>query len=273
MKEKVIVSLTTWKPRFGNIPVVLDSIFGQTLKPDLVVLNLADDVVLPDDLRLYLQKYQVELNYVPNTKVYKKLIPTLLRYPDACVISIDDDFLYPQGMIEDFMEIHSRYPEFPISGNRVAFFGMQTHCGCASLTKAEFFGDYLTQVDDDLIANCPSDDIVYTFLANKAGHPYIRTKEQYFYNLQAVNPVDAYSSSECGDENIEKSYKYLVKRYGENEQTIGKYANDPYLAEIIEAASASAESYALRKVFRTLPYKIGNFITKPILWLRKDDER
>lgn len=59
--EKLIVSFTSWTPRFGNIPIVLDSVFNQTVKPDLVVLNLANDEVLPEFLETYIGHYGVEV--------------------------------------------------------------------------------------------------------------------------------------------------------------------------------------------------------------------
>lgn len=193
--EKIIVSLTTWKPRIGNIPVVLDTIFDQTKRPDKVVLNLSFDEIIPDDIQDYIDHHNVEIFRVPDTKVYKKLIPTLLRYPDDCIISIDDDFLYPKTMIEDFWETHLRFPDSPISGNAVVLFEMQCHCGCASLTKAEFFGKYLPMIDAALMENCLSDDIVYTFLSTKNKHPYLRTEHQYFENMESYNSVISYTES------------------------------------------------------------------------------
>ena len=163
MTEHLIVTLTTWEARIGNIPAVLDSIFAQTLKPDLVVLNLAFGLQVPAHVQAYLDSHGVEVNRVEDTRVYKKLIPTLKKHPDACVVSIDDDWIYPEGMLEEFMSIHRAHPHRPISGNRVRAHRTDFHCGCASLTKREFFGKYLDMIDADVIHNCQSDDTVYTF--------------------------------------------------------------------------------------------------------------
>lgn len=122
MSEQIIISLTTYSRRFNNIPAVLDSIYGQTLLPDKVVLNLAIDETIPETVQSYISDHHIEVNRVPDTKVYKKLIPTLRKYPNDCIITIDDDFLYPENMIEDFMNIHEKYPHNPISGNRIVFF-------------------------------------------------------------------------------------------------------------------------------------------------------
>lgn len=210
--EQLIVSLTSWEPRLKNIPAVLDSIFAQTVKPDLVVLNLAESLQIPGEIREYIDSHNVEVNRVRDTKVYKKLIPTLKKYPEACVISIDDDWIYPEGMIEDFMKIHSENPDSPVSGNREYFDGLKCHCGCASLTKSEFFGPTLDLLDDDLFLHCPSDDLAYTFMVNRNGHEYICTEGLYFENMQPIADNFGYSA---GSRDIRfGSWDYLIHRFG-----------------------------------------------------------
>lgn len=235
MKDKAcIVSLTSWAPRFQNLPTVIDTIFSQTVRPELVVLNLADDEVVPQYLQEYIDLHGIEVHRMPNTKVFKKLVPTLREYPEACVISIDDDFLYPSRMVEDFMQVHKKYPNNPISGNSVVLFGMQCHCGAASLTKASYFGNYLSSIDDDLMAECKSDDMVYTFLCNKAGHPYIRTRDSYFTNMESYGTVETYSrSTKAANKAIKSTYDYLVKRFGKIDSSFCNYLGDDYLRTIV----------------------------------------
>ena len=129
MQERIIVTMTTYNKRIGNIPTVLDTIFKQTIHPDIVVINLAYEEIIPDKVQIYMETHNIEVNRVPDTKVYKKIVPTLKKYPDDCVINIDDDKLYPPEMIADFMDIHKKYPNNPISGNRQVFGGRQCHHG------------------------------------------------------------------------------------------------------------------------------------------------
>lgn len=275
-KERIIVSLTTWSKRISNIPVVLDTIYAQTVLPDLVVLNLSYDELIPDNVKHYISEHGIEVNRVPDTKVYKKLIPTLKKYPNDCVISIDDDWLYPDTMIEDFMKIHEKYPNFPISGNHIIKFNMQCHCGCASLTKASYFGKDLDLVDDDIMNNCPSDDIVYTFFSNRNGHPYVRTNEQYFENMESFNAKDSYSENTDGNVGIEKSYKYLVERFGDVGNSIIPYINDDYLSKIIldiHQKDIWNEKNEMRRITSedfcsTKPYRIGYTMLLPVLWIK-----
>lgn len=272
-KERIIVSLTTYYKRIGNIPVVLDTIFGQTCQPDFVVLNLALGEVIPDDVKKYINAHPIEINWVADTKVYKKLIPTLKKYPEDCVISIDDDFLYPAGMIEDFMTVHRQYPDFPISGNKSVLWGLQCHCGCASLMKYRYIGAYIDSIDEAVIKHCLSDDLVYTYFSNRNGHPYIRTQEMYFLNMQAYNEGDGYTEATNGGQGIYDTYTYLVNRFGRLDNCINYYLRDKSLNglmnDIVKSYQAIGHQEGREYVYSSCSYRIGNFILKPLRLLKR----
>ena len=267
MSEQMIVSLTTYSKRIANLPTVLDTIFSQTHQPDKVVVNLAFDEVIPSDIQSYFDAHSIEVFRVPDTKVYKKLIPTLKRYPNDCVITIDDDFLYPSGMIEDFMAIHRQYPDNPISGNREVFRGYKCHCGCASLMKYDYLGANIDCIDDDVISHCPCDDIVYTFFANRNKHPYVRTRELYFENMKSYNQVDAYSSS-IDYKGLSATYSYLVNRFGPVDYNIAQYVKDDYMADILTDINTSfmktGRLQGHEDIYNSITYKVGNCILKPV---------
>lgn len=214
--EQLIVTLTTWRARIGNIPGVLDTIFNQSIRADKVVINLAYEEVIPPQVLSYIDSHRVVVNRVADTKVYKKLIPTLKLYPEACVVSIDDDWLYPKGMLEDFMTTHRLNPGRPVSGNHVKLFKTFFHCGCASLTKREFFGKYLDMIDEEVIRNCESDDSVYTFFEKLNGYTYVQTKAEYFENLEPYNPVEPYSPAK--PQAPERTWAYMCERFNNNVQ-------------------------------------------------------
>lgn len=276
MKEEIIVTLTTWSKRMSNIPYVLDTIYGQTVQPDRVVLNLAYDEVVPADVQKYIDEHDIEVYRMPDWKVYKKLIPTLKKYPNACIISIDDDWLYPEGMIEDFMSIHRQYPDFPISGNKEALYGIKCHCGCASLTKASYFGEWLNKIDDDVMMYCPSDDIVYSYFAAKAGHPYIKTKGEYFFNMQPYNAIEGYSASVGPLDSISSSMQYLEERFGKANISCAPYLNDAYMAELLDGVYAKSMTHSVsemerkteERIYSTYSFRIGQVIVKPFRWLK-----
>lgn len=279
MEEKIIVSLTSYGERLNNLPVVLDTIYAQTLPPDLVVLNLAYEEVLPKEVEDYLRIHHAEINRVADTKVYKKIIPTLKKYPKDCIISIDDDWLYPNKMIEDFVNIHKHYPNNPISGNRVIVNGMQCHCGCASLVKKEYFGEYLDLFDNDIYVNCKSDDVFYTYCAAKNNIPYVRTQNEYFLNMKSFNSIDSYSENNLNE--IEKSFEYLINNYGNIDSVVKNYFSLPSNEEINEIIYDIEQKYRLleynnallfrkyNSVLNSSAFKLGCFLLQPIYFIKK----
>ncbi|MCR5555529.1 MAG: hypothetical protein K6F29_08360 [Bacteroidales bacterium] len=279
MEEKIIVSLTSYGERLNNLPVVLDTIYAQTLPPDLVVLNLAYEEVLPKEVEDYLRIHHAEINRVVDTKVYKKIIPTLKKYPDDCIIGIDDDWLYPPQMIEDFMNIHKKYPNNPISGNKFIYKGMQCHCGCASLVKKEYFGEYLDLFDNDIYVNCKSDDVFYTYCAAKNNIPYVRTQNEYFLNMKSFNSIESYSENNLNE--IEKSFEYLINNYGNIDSVVKNYFSLPSNEEINEIIYDIEQKYRLleynnallfrkyNSVLNSSAFKLGCFLLQPIYFIKK----
>lgn len=270
--EKIIVSLTSWPPRFNNLPTVLDSILGQTIRPDAIVLNISEEDDIPSNINEYIINNKIEVHYVPNTKVYKKLIPTLLLYPDDCVISIDDDWVYPSNMIEDFVSIHEKYPDFPISGNREVWFGMQCHCGCASLTKYEYLANYINCIDSDLISNCPSDDLVYTFFSNLSGHPYIQTNNIFYTNMDPLGGKCSYSESFSGKE-VEDTYLYLLNRFGDRFSRFSNYPIENYFARLFDSIldnyAINQKKIAYKEVRSSASFRLGNFLLHPLSLIKQ----
>lgn len=276
MTERIIVSLTTWSARVDNVPAVLDTIFAQTLPPDLVVLNVAYDLEIPQTVQDYLDQHHVEIYRCPDTKVYKKLIHTLKRYPNDCVISIDDDWLYPEGMIEDFVDVHKKYPDYPISGNKVVFCGMQCHCGCASLTKAEYFGEYLCKIDGDVIDNCPSDDLVYTYFAYKNGHPYIRTENEYHINMIPIDSEYSYSEQIDGY-GLKQTIDFMESKYGQNRVRISSYIKDKDFSLVVEGIEndyirgilENKEYMTVREIKLSKEYRVGWWLLRPFRKIKR----
>ena len=269
--------MTTWAKRINNLPFVLDSIYTQSIQPDIVVVNLSFNEIIPPIVCDYIAEHQIEVNRVPDNKVYKKILPTLSKYPNDCIISVDDDWLYPSEMIEVLMATHEKYPDYPVSGNCAVQHQLQCHCGCASLVKAAYFDNYLSEIDDSLIENCPSDDMVYTYLAYKAGHPYIRSIKPVFSKLTPFNNEYSYSESSVDGGGIEQSYSYLLARFGEIDTSI-KYYNmisDSFIKDLISDIVAQSITDSKEKgriigrseVMQSTRYRFGNAVISPISFL------
>ena len=97
-EEKVIISLTSYGRRVRKtLPLTITSLLKQTYKPDMVLLWLDyswQNKDLPSRLKKLID-YGLTIKYCEDIKSYKKLIPTLLEYPNEVIITTDDDvFLY-----------------------------------------------------------------------------------------------------------------------------------------------------------------------------------
>jgi len=117
----LIVSFTTYSKRIHDAHLVVESIAQQTLKPHRIILWLDENEFTLETITEALKmqvKRGLEVRFCPNFRSYKKLIPTLQHFPDANVITIDDDILYPPDMIEILLKEHQMFPEY-VLGNRV----------------------------------------------------------------------------------------------------------------------------------------------------------
>ena len=120
-KEKIIVTMTSWKERINYVSRVLEILINNSFRPNKVILNLAIEEFpkknkeLPNDLLNLLKYDNFEIYWVEkNTNVFKKLIPTLNRFKEDIIITTDDDVLYPYDMIEiglkEFKKIGEKQP-------------------------------------------------------------------------------------------------------------------------------------------------------------------
>lgn len=270
MMERLIVTLTSFGQRLQTLPVVLDSIFAQSVQPDSVVLNLSQSESVPRELQQYIDEMGIDVGYVKDTKVYKKLIPTLRRYPNDLILCIDDDFIYPKGMIEEFLDVHKRFPNHPVSGNHIVEHGMACHCGCASLTKAEFMGDFLNTVDcEELLQKCPCDDIAYSFFSVKSGFPYVRTENEYWFNMEPAVSGEGYSAEMNRIGGIDVSMKYLVEKYGKLPPFASAYVDDPLIARILDDIHLQQQEAARKEIRMTARYRWGNALLFPSALLKR----
>lgn len=110
--KQVIVSLTTYGERIYTVHLVIQSLFMQTYKADKVVLWLAEDecsnipIVLEN-----MTKRGLEIRRCPNYRSYKKLVPMLSKEPNSVIVTVDDDIIYPENLIENLMRTHWDNPD------------------------------------------------------------------------------------------------------------------------------------------------------------------
>ena len=99
---EIIISLTTYSLRIHNVYIALESLLNQTIKPNRIILWLAEEEFNEANLPisvLRLKERGVEIRFCEDYKSYKKLIPTLREFPEAIIITVDDDVIYPMDQI------------------------------------------------------------------------------------------------------------------------------------------------------------------------------
>ncbi|GAA3967895.1 hypothetical protein [Allohahella marinimesophila] len=100
----IVVSLTTFDKRIGNVYLTIESLMQQSLKPDRIVLCVSEADVTESNLPeiLHLQKSRgLEVLFCErDLGPYKKFFHTFQKYPDSLIITADDDLMYPFDFVD-----------------------------------------------------------------------------------------------------------------------------------------------------------------------------
>jgi len=111
---KIIASLTSYGKRVNTVHLAIETILNQTHKADKVILWLAEDEFnennIPNSLKSLVPR-GLEIDFCEDIKSYKKLIPTLKKYPNDIIITFDDDIYYRDDVIEKLYNSYKKEPE------------------------------------------------------------------------------------------------------------------------------------------------------------------
>lgn len=119
--EHIVLSLTSYLPRFPTLPPCLASLFSQTVTPDKIILYLDEDVSL-DQLPIQVlafQKRGLEIRATPYClKSHTKYFFAMQEYPGSIIITVDDDALYEHNLVKNLIRSYQNFPE-AVSAGRV----------------------------------------------------------------------------------------------------------------------------------------------------------
>ena len=122
-EREVIVSLTSFPPRMEIVWVVLKIMLSQTYKPDRILLYLAEEQFpgrkLPEWAELYREAGVAFIFCEEDLKPHKKYFYAMRDYPEAIIITVDDDMLYGVDLLETLMDSYAKFPK-AISAMRTA---------------------------------------------------------------------------------------------------------------------------------------------------------
>lgn len=105
LNGQVMVNLTSYPPRFPTLHLTLKSLLLQNVAANKVVLWLYNEDYqhLPQDV-LALEQEGLSIELVEqDIKSYKKLIPALMRYPQAFHVTADDDIYYRPDWLAELL--------------------------------------------------------------------------------------------------------------------------------------------------------------------------
>lgn len=112
-KRKLIVSMTTIPRRIDKVWITIESLLRQTYKPDEIILWLSKEEfahgVIPEKLRQQ-EKRGLTIRYCDNLKSYKKFYYTVLENPDAYIVTVDDDIIYAENLLECMAKTYKKNP-------------------------------------------------------------------------------------------------------------------------------------------------------------------
>lgn len=136
----IVVSLTSYPPRFRYLHLALESLLGQTLRPDRLVLWLAEGDLrhLPANV-WRLEKRGLDIRACKDIKSYKKIIYALQAHANSVIVTADDDIAYPPDWLESLVASYRRAPKV-------------IHCHRARLITFDPHGNINRYVDWPILA-------------------------------------------------------------------------------------------------------------------------
>ena len=214
--QRIIISLTTYEKRFYDVYLTIESLMHQTVKPNKIVLWLADDMK-GLDIPITLQNQQkrgLEIKYTKDTRSYKKLIPSLKEFPEDILITADDDVLYNHDFIENLVNayikephcIHCGWakhlavgqdgklmawrdcPKAPEEEIKPSFFNLPI--GCAGILYPPHSLDNEVFNEEVFLDICKyADDIWFKAMTLKAGYPCKAIRKDIHNYMYIDNPI------------------------------------------------------------------------------------
>lgn len=119
-ENSYVISLTSIPSRLNKVHVVIESLLKQTYKPVSVILWLSeynregvkvlDRNKLPLTLRMQIKR-GLEVCFCDDIRSYRKLLPSIERFPGCHIVTADDDIIYPNSWLEELVKVHKINPD------------------------------------------------------------------------------------------------------------------------------------------------------------------
>lgn len=113
----LVISLTSFPGAIDYAAGVIKSLLHGSVLPDKIVLYVTmsqfEGIGLPKEI-LELERdneiFEIR-NYDREIRSYRKLIPALMDFPEATIVTVDDDVAYHRHMLRDLLNLHMKFPQ------------------------------------------------------------------------------------------------------------------------------------------------------------------
>ena len=166
LKPKLIVSVTSYGKRLETLDICLKSLINQTQRADKIVVYLTNDLTeadLPSKL-LDLKQFGVEFHFIDqDLRPHKKYYYAMQEYPDDLIVTVDDDVIYDQELLEILAATYLKFPQSIIAAraHQITF------------TEAGNFQPYNQWDWEATITNEPRMDLIATGAGGVLYPPYL----------------------------------------------------------------------------------------------------
>lgn len=116
--NKIIVSLTSYPKRINMVAKVIKSLWKQNVPADKIILYLSEmefpqrEKALPIELARMIGKNGFQIKWVEgNIRSHKKYFYIFQEKRDDIVITVDDDVLYSETLIDDLVCSYKKFPK------------------------------------------------------------------------------------------------------------------------------------------------------------------
>lgn len=116
-KQQVVVSMTSFPKAISFAAQAVHSLLNGSVLPDKLILYLTfsqfGENGIPESLKALAEKSPVfEIrNYDRDIRSYRKLIPARIDFPEAIIVTVDDDVAYHRHMLRDLLRLHAQIPD------------------------------------------------------------------------------------------------------------------------------------------------------------------
>ncbi|HLN94314.1 MAG TPA: hypothetical protein VK183_01670 [Flavobacterium sp.] len=114
-----IVSMTSFPARIDEVWITVETLLRQSYKPDALILWLSEeqfpDRQVPESLTKLVPR-GLTIEFVPgDIRSHKKYFYAFERFPEAAIITVDDDVYYPKNTLKYLADAFAQHPDCVIA--------------------------------------------------------------------------------------------------------------------------------------------------------------